>query len=252
MPSIVIGAAEGGTKVAGHASSIDTLIEVDKNGNTRQISFKPKSSNPGQETMQFIEGNFSDTEAFIIGLMQGPPNSKKKIVQEPDKEVEEIIKKYKDGANSYSNKTSSNQDKEEAEYNVPKQDGSGKGVRANKGRNPECAPEDYKEIGQGSGTKLGRVAEASPQKKAYDTAQSTIENLVVKYSNAKTDEQKKVVSQAVGQYLKEAADKNLKGEEAEKYVAQKLQENGYSKNSKSNPQKSSGKTANGGTAKKAA
>ncbi|MBR9691227.1 hypothetical protein GOV06_00400 [Candidatus Woesearchaeota archaeon] len=233
MSSIVIGAAEGGTKVAGHASSIDTLISVDKSGSTRKISFKPTSSNPGQETMQFIDGHFSDTDAFIIGLMQGPPNSKKKIIQEHGKSVEEVVEKYKDGKKSYSKETSSS--KEETGYNVPKQDGSGKGTRANMGRNPECEPEDYKETGQGSGTSSGRVAEASPKKAAYqNTAQNTIDSLVNTYSNAKTEEQKTAVSKVVGKYLKEAAGKNLTGKDAEKYVANKLKQDGYSKDSKDN------------------
>jgi hypothetical protein len=251
MSHIVIGAKDNRSNVADHASNIDALIEVDKSGNTREISFKPKSSNPGQETIQFIEGHFSDTEAFIIGLMQGPPNSKTKIVQEPNKSVKEIIEQYKKGEKSYSKETSSSKE-EETEYNVPKRDASGKGTRANKGRNPECAPEDYKEIGQGSGTKYGRAAETSPQMKADNTTQNTIDNLVEKYSNAKTDEQKEIVAQAIGQYFKEAADKNLTGKDAEKYVAKRLEENGYSKNIKSDSQKSSEKTTNKGTAKKAA
>ncbi|MBW2995701.1 hypothetical protein KY332_00200 [Candidatus Woesearchaeota archaeon] len=254
MSLIVIGAKEGGIKVADHASSIDTLIGVDKSGNTRKMSFKPTSSNPGQETMQFIDGHFSDAEAFIIGLMQGPPNSKRKIVQESDKSVKDVIEEYKKGEKSYSKETSSSKEGE-TEYNVPKQDGSGKGTRDNMGRNPECAPEDYKEIGQGSGTSSGRAEEASPQRKAYNTAENTIDNLVEKYSNAKTDEQKEVITQAVGKYLKEASDKNLTGEDAEKYVADKLKQEGYSKDSKDNKNNktsSSKKSSGESTSKKAA
>ena len=258
MQSIVIGAKEHGTKIADHASSIDTLISVDKSGNTREISFKPASSNPGQETMQFIDGNFSDADAFIIGLMQGPPNSKIKIVQEPDKSVGEIIEQYKKEEKSYSKENSTSSGKKEEKYNVPKQDGSGGGI-GNIGRNPECEPEDYKEIGQGSGR---RVTNASPQRKAYqDTTQDTannqntigdtIRNIVKKYSNAQTNEQKEVISQAIGKYLKEADDNNLKGEEAEKYVAKKLEEDGHSKNTKSDSQKSSEKPNSKGASKEA-
>ena len=256
MSTIVIGAR--GNKVADHASSIDTLIKIDKNGNTKKINFKPKSSNPGQETMQIIDRHFSEAEAVIMGLMEGPPNSKRKIVHvEPEKDIKEVIEQYKkdkiySGKKSYNNKdgSSESKDAEKKEYNTQKRDASGQGTRANKGRNPECSPEDYKETGQGSGTRTGRAAETSPQMKAHNlTTQNTIDNLVEKYSNAKTDKQKEITARAVGQYLREAADKNLKGKDAEKYVANKMKENGYSKNSNSSSSKKSG---NSKTAKKAA
>lgn len=241
MAAIVIGAKEGGSKVADHASSIDTLIKVDENGTTRKISFKPESSNPGQETMQAIDRHFSEAEAIIMGLMQGPPNSKKEIVNvKPGSSVKDVVDKYKKGEiyskeSSDEEKASADESNEtKAEYNTPKRDGSGQGTRQNMGGNPECRPEDYKEIGQGSVTVSGRAAEASPQRKIYNTTGNTIDSLVDKYSNAQTDEQREIITQAIGIYLKEADDKNLKGEDAEKYVANKLKQDGYSKDSKEN------------------
>jgi len=262
MPSIIIGAKEGGTKVADHASSIDTLIEVDKDGNINKTSFKPSSSNPGQETMQFIDGHFSDAEAFIIGLMQGPPNSKRRIVQvESDENVEEVIEQYKQGK-SYSEESSSSEEntEKEGEIGVPLKTGAGKGVRAQKGRGGH-PPEEQEVYGKGSGTRYGRVAEASPRMAAYqgnntssgnaqnttnnkNTTQNTIDTLIEKYSNATTDEQKENAAQAVKQYLKEAADKNLKGKDAEEYVAKRLEEDGYSKNKKSSSSKESSEETN--------
>ena len=242
MSTIIIGAK--GNKVADHASSIDTLIEVNKSGKTKKTSFKTTSSNPGQETLQFIDKHFSEAEAIIMGLMEGSPNSKRKIVHvKPGENVEKIIEQYKKDE-SYITKESSSKKKNgentKTNYGTPKQDGSGQGTRTNKGRNPECAPEDYKKTGLGSGTKSGRVVETSPQMKAYNITQSSIDTLVEKYSNAKTKEQKEIVAKAIGQYLKEAADKNLKGRDAEKYVANKLKEKGYSKNNDSNSSKKSG------------
>ena len=230
MPAIIIGVDESG-RVAAEAKDVVALVKIDSEGNAKTVSFKPKTKNPGQEIMQAS----GEAEAIVIGLMQGPLNPKKEIINiEPGTSIEEIVEKHKQGklyvpTNEYTN----------TEYNVPKQDGSGQGTRANIGRNPECEPEDYKAIGKGSGTLTGRVTESSPQGKAQSTAQnnvnnqytsqSTIDMIVDTYSNAKTDEQKKIVAQAVKQYLKEAADKNLKGTDAEKYVENKLKENGYSK-----------------------
>jgi len=272
MSSIVIGIDSKG-KVADHANNIEALVEVDlEDGHIlNKTNFKPKSSNPGQETIQATDRDFPNTEAIVTGLMQGPPNSKRKLVQVgPGKSVEDVVQIYKQGR-LYSEKNTSSKDTGVEEIGVPLKTGAGKGVRAQKGRGGHL-PEEQEAYGKGSGTKYGRAAEASPRMAAYqgtqqnnsssrnaqntannqNITQNTIDTLVDKYSNAKTDEQKEIVAQAVGQYLKEASDKKLTGKDAEKYVAKRLEENGYSKNSKSNSQKSSEKTNSKGTAKKAA
>ena len=74
-----------------------------------------------------------------------------------------------------------------------------------------------------------------------NTPQNTLDNMVLgdnfynigamvaNYSDAKTTEQKQTVAQVTRQYLREAHGKNLTGQAAEKYAANKLKQNGYSK-----------------------
>lgn len=245
MVSFIIGAKQGGSEVADHADSIDTLIEVNESGTTK-VDFRPSSTNPGQETLAFIEENFPDAKAIITSLMQGPPNSKIEVIQEQNKGVNELIEKYKQ---AYLSSEGESEEKEESEeqYNVPKKRGGGRGTREEKGRNPECEPEKYKETGQGSETQYGRAAEAKPQKKAnsgegnisglvdkYTNARTdeekekAINGLVNKYTNIKTDTKKEEAIQATEKYVIEASKKNLKGGEAEAYVAKRLEEDGYS------------------------
>lgn len=251
MPFIVVGVDKSGS-VASEANDIVALVRIDSKGNTKTVSFKPKTKNPGQEVMQAA----GEAEAIVMGLMQGPLNSKKEIVHvKPCTNIEKIVETHKQGKlyttrKGYERKT---------EYNVPKQDSSGRGV-GNIGRNPECGPEDYKEIGQGFGR---RVTNANPQMKVFQgaqqnsgNAQNTIDNIVVgnnlynigaiveNYSDARTKEQKQTVAQATMQYLREAHRENLTGQAAVKYAANKLKSNGYSKiNANSSKAKATAKKA---------
>jgi hypothetical protein len=258
MSSFIVGIDKSGN-VAAEAKDVTALVKIDSNGNTEAVSFRPKTKNPGQEVIQAS----GEAETIVMGLMQGPPNSKKQIVNvEPGTSVEKVVEKYKQG-NLY---TKEDKSETKTQYNVPKKDGSGQGTRANIGRNPECSPEDYKETGQGSGTLSGRLSEGRPQAKTYQVSQqsnttnrdapNTIDNMVLgdniynigsivaDYSDAKTAEQKQIVAKTARQYLKEAHGKNLKGEAAVKYAVNKLKQNGYSKiNSNSNKSKANAKKA---------
>lgn len=262
MPTIAIGIDKNGT-VAAEAKDVAAIVKVDSEGNTKTVSFNPKTKNPGQEVMQAA----GEVEAIVMGLMQGPQNSKKKIVQiRPGTNIDEVVEKYKQ-SELYATKKGY---EKKITYNTPKQDGSGKGTRANAGRNPECSPEEYKAMGQGSGTLSGRVAESKPLLKATqssyqsndddtmseNTSKNTIDSLVIgrdvydisrittNYSDAKTTKQKQKVAEVVKQYLREAHEKNLKGDAAIKYTANKLKEKGYFKiNANSNKSKTPAKKA---------
>jgi hypothetical protein len=152
---IVIGASKG--YIAGHASTIDTLVRAYKDGRTKSHTYKPASNNPGQETLQYIDSSHSEAEAVITKELQGPINySGRAIINVGEDSIDKVIKNYKNG--EYDSEISdATKRKGDASYDTPKQDGSGKGERDNEGRNPDCGPDDYKPTGKGSGTEKGRA-----------------------------------------------------------------------------------------------
>ena len=158
---IVIGVSKG--YVAGHASTIDTLVRAYKDGKTQSDNYKPTSKAPGQETLQYIDISHPEAEAVITKELQGPSNySGRTIINVGEDSIEAIVESYKNG--EYDSKIAKAvKEKGDAPYGTPKQDGNGKGERGNKGRNPDCEPDDYKPTGKGSGTEKGRAKEGNPK-----------------------------------------------------------------------------------------
>lgn len=186
---IVVGASNG--KLAGHASTIDSLLRVYKDGRTEETKYHSSSeTNPGQDVLQEIDANHSDAKAVITGKMQGPENyDKRAIINEDEDSIERVVEKYKSGEYDAKIDEHSLEEKtDDEQYDVPKRDGSGKGVRANKGRNPECDEEDYEEIGKGSGTKYGRSAEGKPRQRAYESESSDDESDSSESEEGETEE----------------------------------------------------------------
>ena len=170
---IIIGTSN--SKLAGHADTIDSVLRAYKTGTIEKVRYHPTSDNPGQETLQYIDENHSDAKAIITGQMKGPINYKKRaIINDPEESITTVVKKYCDG--EYDSEIEAQLAKEpdkkdngdsEGTYGIPKEDGSGGGIRANKGRNPECKPGDYEVVGKGSGTKKGRASESNPKRPGY-------------------------------------------------------------------------------------
>lgn len=162
---------ESNHEVAHHAMHIDTLIKAYKNGTKEHIPYKSKSKNPGVDLVNHINDNHPGCEGIILGQkLQYANNLKNSASVKVDggTDIDHIIGKYKEGK-LYGLDTKPEK-KTETPYNVKKEDASGKGRRANMGRNQECAPEDYKKVGQGSETEKGRVTEEKPKKTAYRRA----------------------------------------------------------------------------------
>jgi hypothetical protein len=166
---IVVGSSEG--KLAGHASTIDSLVIAYKDGKTEERAYHPDSKTLGQEVMQFIDANFPEAKAVITKEMEGPPNYNKwAVIKEDGGSIEEVVEKYKNGEyDAEIEKYSLEEKAKEAPAKTPKNDGSGGGTRANKGRSG-CPPEEQEEYGRGSGTEEGKPkGTAYESKKSYES-----------------------------------------------------------------------------------
>ncbi len=168
---IVIGASNG--HVAGHASTINTLVRAYKDGKTQSDNYKPTSKAPGQETLQYIDMSHSEAKAVITKELQGPSNySGRAIINVGEDSIEAVVERYKNGEYD-SEIANATKGKENIPYETPKNDGSGEGDRGNTGRNPDCSPDDYKPTGNGSGTEKGRAKEGNPKYQANQEVRSS-------------------------------------------------------------------------------
>jgi hypothetical protein len=174
---VIIG--KDGDKRAQEAKDIGSLIVAHRDGRKEEILYHPTSANPGQDVMEYIDDTYPEAKAIITGQMAGPPNyNKRAVIREKEENINRIVEKYNNGEyDPEIDRCSLEKKAEEAPAKTPKQDGSGKGERANKGREG-CPPEEQEEYGRGSGTKEGRAAEGKPKgtdyesKKTYERSES--------------------------------------------------------------------------------
>ena len=238
---IVVGTSKG--KVAGHASTIDSIVRVYRDGKTEESKFSPSSTNPGQETLQHIDKFHAGAEAIITREMQGPSGyNKRAIINDNGESIDKIVEKYQKG--EYDSEIEAVDKKvKDTPIGSPTFTGEGKGVRAQKGRGGH-PPEEQEEYGKGSGTKEGRAEEEKPQRKAYseDTTKKEIiynniteyiksiisqpymQSLIKKYQTAKTEEERAEYYNTIKQTLRsEAIKKGLEGKEIDDYIESELE-----------------------------
>jgi len=173
---IVVGASsdgEGGYKTAPEAKDIESLVIAHKDGTTEEVSYHPGSTNPGQDTLQYIDENYPEAKGIVTGKMRGPENyNKRAIINEDEESIERIVEKYKNGEyDAEIDEYSLEEKAEEGKIGEPQKTGAGKGIRAEKGRGGH-PPEEQEEYGKGSGTKYGRAAEGEPRERAYESESS--------------------------------------------------------------------------------